>query len=272
MDPDLTMSLRSSESRCTPVPDGLRRDDEPIVLPTLASQLSSALRGEGFEQLADKSDLDAFVDLLARPNPDICHGVVDRMIAGGLAPEAVLTGLLTPAARRLGTLWEDDVKSFVDVTIATGRLQELLRWIVSHAPSDVHAPRAPEILLVTPRGEDHTFGALVFHAVLRFRGWSVVPIAPFWKEIESSLSNPRLAVLGVSVGTERSLGECRRLIRQVRAHAENRDIVVLAGGPLLALRPELGSEIGADGVAGDADEALKVLKKLVPNGLHPDIH
>ncbi len=268
MDPDLTLPIPPSDARCAPV-EGGRPADEPAVLPTLAAHLTEALRGARPEA---PSDLDAFVDLLALPDPDVCHGVVDRLIAGGVHPETVLTGLLTPAARRLGSLWEDDLKSFVDVTIATGRLQELLRWIISHAPIDAHAPRAPEIMLVTPRGEDHTFGALVFHAVLRFRGWSVVPIAPFWRDIESSLANPRLAVLGISVGTERSLAESRRLIRRIRAAAANRELVVLAGGPLLAIRPELGDDIGADGVAGDADEALQVLKKLVPRGLHPDIH
>ena len=50
------------------------------------------------------------------------HGLLDD----GIPLEALLLDLFAPVARRLGTMWEADQIDFVDVTIGTSRLQQIL--------------------------------------------------------------------------------------------------------------------------------------------------
>lgn len=273
MDPQSIASPRAYTARCAPLPR-TRVVAPPTVLPTLSAALVAALRAESQGRIDWRSDddalLDRFLDLLTGGDSDTLHAVIDQLVGAGIGPEAVLLGLLTPAAQRLGELWEDDARSFVDVTVATGKLQQLLHRILSRSPTQPVGADAPRILLVTPSGEDHTFGALLFHAVLRFRGWGVVPVAPFWSRVEAGLRDSRVVVLGVSVGSERSMVAARSMIRRGRASAANPSLVVLVGGALAATDPDRVAALGADAVAGDAETALELLQELVPPGYRPE--
>ncbi len=273
MDPQSIAAPRAYPARCSPLPR-TRAVSPPTVLPTLSAALVGALRAESQGRIDWRSDddalLDRFLDLLAGGDSDTIQAVIDQLVAAGIRADDVLLGLLTPAAQRLGELWEEDARSFVDVTVATGKLQQLLHRILSRSPAPTAGPNAPRILLVTPTGEDHTFGALLFHAVLRFRGWAVVPVAPFWSRVEAGLRDSRVVVLGVSVGSERSLSAARSTIRRARACAANPSLVVLVGGALAATAPDRVSPLGADGVAGDAETALDLLQELVPQRYKPE--
>lgn len=274
MDPQSTSTDRAvAPPRCTPL-RRVVRSRRPVVLPTLSAELARSLLDvtDGQVRLdpADDDLLDRFLEIVGRKDTGMVHAVVDRLLGSGVSGDRILLGLLAPAAQRLGELWEDDARSFVDVTLDVGRLQELLRWIVSRVPPPLVSEPSPQILLVTPSGEDHTFGASLFHAVLRFRGWSVVPVPPFWTRIEASLGSPRVSVFGISVGTERNLGSVRSLIRRARSRAANPSLVVLVGGALVATDPDAAEGLGADGAAADAETALDLLGELVPKGNRPE--
>jgi len=91
-------------------------------------------------------------------------------------PRALLcTDLLVPAARLLGDLWEQDLCTFVDVTVAVGRLQQALRDISarqSFRPADGESVR--RVLLVPAPGEQHTFGLAMVAEFFRRGGWDVI--------------------------------------------------------------------------------------------------
>jgi methanogenic corrinoid protein MtbC1 len=268
--PSTTIGRREARVRCTPLP-GTRAHRVPAVAGDLLSPVARAL---GVDEASDRGAalqlLDAFIDALAREGDRVGRGLVDGLMAEGYAADGILLGLLTPAAQRLGQRWEDDTASFFEVTVATGHLQELLRRVESTAPPFVGAFSAPEVLLVTPEGDDHTFGALLFQAVLRIRGWGVIPRPPFLPGLEAPLGRERLAVLGISIGSRRTLRTAKGMIARARRIAANPALVVLAGGPLISVEPEAASELGADGAAGDAEEALNLMRTLVPKDLQPN--
>ncbi len=46
------------------------------------------------------------------------------------------------------------------------------------------------------------------------------------------------------------------LIRALRRTSINRQVLVMVGGPVLTLQPEIGWQVGADATAVDAQEAV----------------
>jgi methanogenic corrinoid protein MtbC1 len=267
--PSTTMDWAPQPVRCEPL-RGSRERPLPHLARELVDPVSDFLGPSAPPPRSPDFDvLDTFVDLLAREGEGIGRRLVDGLMADGVSAERILLGLLTPAAQRLGQRWEDDTASFFEVTVATGHLQELLRRVEAAAPSGYDGTDAPGVLLLTPKGDDHTFGALLFQAVLRLRGWAVVPRPPFMERMEGPLGRDRLAVLGVSIGSRRSLKTARGLIARARRIAANPKLVVLAGGPLIAVDPEAAQELDADGAAGDAESALDLLRDLVPRDLQP---
>ena len=69
-------------------------------------------------------------------------------------------------------------------------------------------------------------------------------------------------VLAIGVTTLRNVEKARQLIGRVRETPEVRDTLVLTGGHIFGRMPELWQEIGADGWAPDAVNAVSVANQL----------
>ena len=94
--------------------------------------------------------------------------------ASGKSIEALYLDYLAPAARYLGELWASDHLTFTQVTVGTGRLQQLLYQISDDFEADspivMHCRR---VLLAPTPGEQHTFGLTMVASYFRRAGWDV---------------------------------------------------------------------------------------------------
>ncbi len=92
----------------------------------------------------------------------------------GIAVETIYLELLAPVARHLGSLWEQDLCDFTEVTIGLGRLHQVLRELSPGFSQSVgHAGNGRRILLLPSPGEQHTFGLVMVSEFFRHAGWDV---------------------------------------------------------------------------------------------------
>lgn len=88
------------------------------------------------------------------------------------APLPLKLAFLESVARSLGDDWCNDASSFLDVTMAMGRLQLALRQVML-ASTARRRPHAQGSALVTvPPGEEHQFAQCIIEELFRARGWS----------------------------------------------------------------------------------------------------
>jgi hypothetical protein len=73
------------------------------------------------------ADRERFLDLVLGADDDAPAAYVDALVRCGVPVDAVYMELLAPTAEALGRMWSDDACDFVDVTLATGRLQRAVR-------------------------------------------------------------------------------------------------------------------------------------------------
>lgn len=76
------------------------------------------------------------------------------------------------------------------------------------------------------------------------------------EEVEAAARAHHFDLLGVTASGADRLELIAPLIKTIRQTSRNRDIVVLVGGRLFLEQPELVAEVGADGMALDARDAL----------------
>ena len=106
------------------------------------------------------------------------EAAADRIILAarrdGVKIEDIYLGYVAGAARRLGSMWEEDEISFVEVTLASGRLYRIirgLRHVLASTLSDGRDER-PALFALVP-GEDHTLGIEIATDLFRREGWDV---------------------------------------------------------------------------------------------------
>ncbi len=205
------------------------------------------------------------VQRLRRPSADV-EGFVLQFIDRGMPAEAILLDLFAPAARKLGDLWVKDDCSFVDVTVATGRLQQLV-----HVVSDrFQTPPTPpstigRILLSVVPGDQHSLGLVMVGEFFRREGWDLclAQMSTDNQVLLALVEHEWFDVAAFSVACEENLPRLRRLIRDLRKRARNREMRVLVGGALFDEEGRRANELGVDGWTADAASAVQLAASLL---------
>lgn len=217
-----------------------------------ASTLNTALDADRVDMLCDaliSCDADAAVRLL-------------RDADGG---SSSLLGLdyIAAAARRMGERWVEDCASFLDVTLASGRLTGLVRDLYDGfgAPEPTPLPGA-EILITTVPGETHALGASIAAEVFRRGGWDVMLLdGAEMPDIAAQVSARDFPVVGLSAGARRAMPALAATVRTIRRIRPG--TLICVGGAILTLEPDVIRIVGADHATIDPGAAAVMLHRHV---------
>ncbi len=224
----------------------------PSVVTAAARELSDA-------------DVTTFVAAIRGVDDALAVQYVRGLMAAGTSIESVYIDLLAPTARRLGSLWEADECDFVEVTVAMGRIQRLLRDLSQHFLADAaRTETVGNALLTCVPGEQHTLGVIIVAEFLLRDGWRVLVGAP-WTEgdLLAMVANESFDVIGFSVGCENRLSALKREIHRLRAASRNPNVRVMVGGKVFIDEPDMVTRVGADAYAVDARDAPKTARALL---------
>ena len=210
-------------------------------------------------------DVKQFAKLALSLDEDAAFAAIHSLRERDVPIERIFLELLAPTARYLGTLWDDDLCTFTDVTVGLGRLQRVLRELSPALGRSVeHPAQGRRVLMLPSPGEQHTFGLVMVAEFFRQAGWDVTCGA--WTsdvDAPSLVSAEWFDVVGFSLGSETHVQALADCIGAVRHAACNRDLKVLVGGPLFSLHPELVARVGADGMTTDGREAPSIAESLI---------
>jgi len=209
-------------------------------------------------------DVSELARLVLAHDVSVAASFVELHRARGLPLESIYLDLLAPAARALGTAWEEDRVTFADVTIGLWRLQEVLYELTAslRAPAIDDDP-AHRILLAANPGEQHTFGLIMVAEFFRRAGWQVTSRTfESRHELARAVRRDAFAVIGLSASCEDRLEALSTTIRVVRRSSRNRAIGVMVGGKPFVGHVERVSTVGADATAPDARQAPALAREL----------
>jgi len=211
------------------------------------------------------SELESFTEAILLDRIDEALTTVASMRSRGVATESIMLDLLAPTAMKLGEMWEADEFDFVSVTVALGRLQQVLRHLSGGVPplASAEKPRHKVLLSAAP-GETHIFSLLLIDQFFRGDGWDTWTLPGASRdELINIVGRESFAVFGLSISCDVCISELRVLIPAVRKSSMNKRLRIMVGGPVFNTRPELAVELGADGTATDGPAALIQARRLV---------
>lgn len=235
--------------------DVLRRTVEGDVLPRLLAQLRSMPGGTGAPELPvqqlPKGAFRAFMEALRHRDDDQVRRHLSHLIAHGWPAEVLIRDLITPAARRMGELWETDDCNFVEVTLTCARLQRAVLSLGRRAsPLSEEMPKGRVLVCGMP-GDQHTLGGIVLAEMLTRDGWMVTLASPF----ASARPRGSYDLVCLSLASSDHADRAVRVIEALRRR-QNDPVRILLGGSALARDPRLAERLAGDGWAGDAADAV----------------
>ena len=190
---------------------------------------------------------------------------VHALLDDGKSAESIYLNLFAPAARLLGTLWEDDVCDFVKVTIGMVQIQTITRKL-GNSFNEKRSLRTlgPKALFTAVPKSQHTLGLLMVSEFFRKDGWQVwLEPSPIESNLLSTIANESFDLIGLSVGTKEELNDLTHLISRIRAASHNPSVFVMIGGPAIHQRTDLSNRFGADAFAADAASAVELARELL---------
>ncbi len=238
--------------------------DEVIPRLLLARRPQRLARAAIDSAVAESDQVARLVCLVLEGSQAEASAYVGALSDGGVPVELLLLDLLTPTARRLGTMWEDDDCSFSDVTMGLLRLGNVMH-LLSHAFTEGAAVRSgPSVLLAQVPGEQHGFGLAMVVQFFRRAGWNVrQEAAPSRDLLCGIVEDQWFGLVGLSVACSDQMDQLVVDIREIRRASRNRAIGVMVGGPPFVAHPQLAAMVGADATAVDGLQAVRQAHSLV---------
>lgn len=218
---------------------GLSREASACMKSPLATALATALCDDG----TDEADL-----------------IVADLIEAGVPVDDVCLDHLAPAARCLGEWWENDRLPFTDVTMATSRIQAILRRMPAGRKARACNGCKGAVFGAVP-GEQHTLGVMMAADLFRRNGWDVsLLIGLDHAEMMARLERDDRHVVGLSCSGDHSLAALEQLMIALRRTRP--DVRIILSGQIATDEAAVAKLPAADAVVTNMQEAEDHMARL----------
>ncbi len=174
-------------------------------------------------------------------------------------PDYVKVLFLEAVARLLGKEWTQDTCDFIDVTIGTARLQELVQSLAIPYRDGNGDLSAPHVLILSPAGEQHTLMPHMIGLLFDTLGWSRLVLEP--SEHKSGKFAPavdRADVVCIGWSNIRLAGEFETLVHEIRRQRQDRRIPLIVGGAGALNSVDFLVSLGIDCICDSVYSAVKI--------------
>jgi methanogenic corrinoid protein MtbC1 len=206
-------------------------------------------------------EIERFCDALVSDDEHAGADLILQVRTDGASIETVYLGYVAKAADRLGVRWAEDEISFVEMTIAAGRMLGILRGL-RHVIAARHTEAERCALFATAPDEHHFVGINIIADLLRRDGWEIQMLVGMDQdELLVALEGRHFPVIGLSASTAKRRVELAELIVALRISSPAS--MILLGGQINLQEPGLWERIGADAGAADFETARVEMNRLL---------
>jgi len=240
----------------------------PRLLDAHPSAASLSLdQPQGESVAACEQDMLDFAQACLDTDPQAVFNHLDILREKGLATQTVFLDVITPAARYLGDLWEQDKMDFTVVAQGLLRMHHAMRHLgyeTQDGPQTAGDVR--RIMLASAPGSQHILGLAMVSEFFRADHWQVVvEISTSEQALLHTVAHEWFDVIGLSVGLVEQLPAIPALIARLKSASRNPNAFVILGGPALLQTQMDGVSLAADAISVNAAEAVKLAGELLIN-------
>ncbi|MCL2766568.1 MAG: cobalamin-dependent protein, partial [Peptococcaceae bacterium] len=193
---------------------------------------------------------------------DSINELLDRSISEGILPRDIVDNYLVPAINKVGRYYEEG-KYFLPQLIQSAEVMQAAFGYLSpylSKATEEKGVRAPVAVLATVKGDIHDIGKNIVALMLRNSGFTVHDLG---KNVESKViieaaKEHQAQIIGLSALLTTTMIEMKTVADLIKE--EQLNVKLMVGGAVVTAN--YAKEIGADGYAKDAYEAVKLAKQL----------
>jgi methanogenic corrinoid protein MtbC1 len=234
-------------------------------LPQLPSDLPTFIRdGDPFADLAKQ-----YLDALLRGERHIASRLILDAVGAGASVKDLYLYVFQRSQYEIGRLWQMNQVSVAQEHYCTAATQLIMSQLYSRIFATEKNGRT---LVATCVGGDlHEIGVRMVSDFFEIEGWDTFYLGasvPLPSIIQTVLQR-KADVIAISATITYNTRKVADVIAAIRATEAARGVKVLVGGYPFNVAPDLWRQLGADGCAGDAQEAIAVANLLVGVGGSP---
>ena len=187
---------------------------------------------------------------------------VQAMLDGGTSPEAILNDGMIAAMAEVGRLFEAGEYYVPEMMVAARAMQTGLT-VLRPALLEADVQPVGKVVLGTVKGDLHDIGKNLVGMMLEGNGFAVVDLgvdvsaAGFIEAVKGEAPQ----VLGMSALLTTTMPEMKNVITAMEQAGVRGKVKIMVGGA--PITDAYAQEIGADGFAPDASQAVTLAKSLI---------
>ena len=187
--------------------------------------------------------------------------LIEDALAEGMAPWEIVRQSIKPALEEVGERYVQGVFFLPEMMAAATVANETMLQLKPHFQDD-GGHDLGRVVLGTVRGDMHDIGKNVLGMMLQAAGFAVVDLG---KDVDAehfvkAVSDVRPRLVGLSALLTTTMGQMQETIHSLVEAGLREEVKVLVGGAPLS--QELADEMGADGYAPDAAQAVSLARRL----------
>jgi corrinoid protein of di/trimethylamine methyltransferase len=199
----------------------------------------------------------------------VCEGdelgadeIAARALGEGAFPKEVLEKGAVPGIYEAGRLWREGTYFLPDIILATEAFKEVMKRVEPLLSSEDVSYKG-RVVIGSVEGDAHDIGKNIVVALLRSASYEVVDLGvdvplPRFVEKARELKADVLGMGAYMTTTMRGMAEVVRLLEEAGLRGA---LKVIVGGA--AVTREYAEDIGADGYAENAAEAVELVDRLL---------
>ena len=226
---------------------------------TLPDDLPSFLKeSEPFTPLAHQ-----YLGALRRGERHVASSLVLDAVAAGTSIPDIYLHVFEPAQHEIGRLWQINQMSVAEEHYCTAATQLIMSQLYPQIFAG--AKRGINMVATCVSGDIHELGVRMVADLFEMDGWNTFYLGANTPHasVIATVVERHADLLAVSATIPFHIDAVRDLIRAVRQNPACAAVKVLAGGSPFNRNPELWREVGADGFAMNAQQAVTMANRLI---------
>lgn len=186
---------------------------------------------------------------------------VDKALAAGEEPGAIINGQLIPAINEVGVLFDKQIYFLPQLISSAQTMQHAIEYLEPMLSKDKDAEPKATIIIATVEGDIHDIGKNLVALMLRNYGYRVLDLG---KDVAADIIvdtalKENAQIIGLSALMTTTMMRMKDVVELAKERGCNSRIIV--GGA--AITQSFADEIGADGYSPDAADCVKLVERLL---------
>ncbi len=187
---------------------------------------------------------------------------VRQMVAEGLSPDEMINQGMLPAMEVIGGKFKDGTVFIPEVLRSARAMNAAVEFLQPYLVSEDRKSRG-KILIGTVKGDMHDIGKNICIAMFKGVGFEVIDLGvnvPL-DEFVAQVKEHKPDILGISALLTTTMPQMGETIKAIQEAGLREKVKVFVGGA--PVNQKFATEIGADGYAVDAGQAVELAKSLI---------